>query len=220
MDEKKSTSKEEEIYIYKGEVARAGIFHEYGRLALEKRVPPTLTAVARKTKVFGMWHHRIVVTQGVTQMARTLVESGPRGAGARLMVEALRQGNHLEVAAALGGLSREDVYKWMKRGLAEPEGDYGQFAKDVKAAMAEAEVRSVQVIAEAAERDWKAAAWMLERRAPNRWGRPSQESVDLTAERQRMLERLQGSLTEQEYLKVLEVMAGPKELGSGDGGKR
>jgi len=195
-------------------------FHEYGTLDLRKPVPPPCTTVAHKTRVFGIQHARNAVAQGVTHMARTVVESGPRGAGARLMVDALRQGNHLEVAAALGGLSREDVYKWMKRGLAEPEGDYGQFAKDVKAAMAEAEVRSVQVIAEAAERDWKAAAWMLERRAPARWGRPSQESVDLTAERQRMLERLQGSLTEQEYLKVLEVMAGPKELGSGDGGKR
>jgi hypothetical protein len=30
-----------------------------------------------------------------------------------------------------------------------------------------------------------------------------------------MLERLQGALTEQEYMKVLEVMAGPKLVGDG-----
>lgn len=146
-------------------------------------------------------------------MAKGIVQSGPRGAGARLMVEALRQGNHIEVAAALGGLTRDDVYRWMKRGLAAPDSDYGDFAREVRAAMAESEARSVQVIAQAAETDWKAAAWMLERRAPARWGRPQQETVNLADERRRMLERLQQQLPEQEYMRVLEVMAGPKEVG-------
>lgn len=150
-------------------------------------------------------------------MARGIVESGPKGAGARLMVEALRQGNHLEVAAAIGGLTRDEVYRWMKRGLSDPDGECGEFARGVRAAMAEAEARSVQVIAAAAELDWKAAAWMLERRAPSRWGKPSQETVNLASERQRMLERLQGALSEQEYMKVLEVMAGPKLVGDGTG---
>jgi hypothetical protein len=43
--------------------------------------------------------------------------------------------------------------------------------------MAEAEMRDVALIAQAAKENWQAAAWRLERKYPARWGRKTQHEV-------------------------------------------
>jgi hypothetical protein len=55
-----------------------------------------------------------------------------------------------------------------------------EFSDAVERAVAEAEARDVALIARAAEKNWQAAAWRLERRAPARWGR--REQIDLKHE--------------------------------------
>jgi hypothetical protein len=52
----------------------------------------------------------------------------------------------------------------LARGLAE-------FSDQYQKALAEAEMSSLAKVRAAAGSDWKAAAWFLERRAPDRWGR-------------------------------------------------
>jgi hypothetical protein len=51
------------------------------------------------------------------------------------------------------------------------EQPYVEFSNAVEKAMAEAEVAGVNAIVVAAARHWQAAAWMLERKHPERWGR-------------------------------------------------
>ena len=95
----------------------------------------------------------------------------------RRIVEAVRQGNYLETAAAAAGISRETLRRWLNAGRADPEGPYGEFATDIATAEAAAEEASVQVILEASQRTWQAAAWFLERKHPGRWARAANAPV-------------------------------------------
>jgi transposase len=95
----------------------------------------------------------------------------------------IRGGNYAETAAAYAGIHKSTFYDWLKRGereiqrlLNDPkakprkaEASFVEFSDAVEKAMTEAEMRDVAVIM--AARDWKAAAWHLERRQPQKWGR-------------------------------------------------
>jgi len=97
----------------------------------------------------------------------------------------IRAGNYIETAAVYAGIEKKTLYNWMKRGREElerlknnpkarmrkSEAPYVEFLHAVKKALAEAEVRDVAIIGKAAQECWQAAAWRLERRFPERWGR-------------------------------------------------
>lgn len=100
--------------------------------------------------------------------------------------DAIRAGNYIETAAAHAGIHKSTLYDWMKRGAREKdrvekaggrakvkkaEADFVAFSDAVEKALADAEVRDVMIIANAATTDWKAAAWRLERKFPDKWGR-------------------------------------------------
>lgn len=86
------------------------------------------------------------------------------------IVEAITAGNYNEVAARYAGIGEHTFYNWLSRGEAGEDG-YVQFMQAVKDAQAQAEVRDVALIARAAETSWQAAAWKLERKYFQRWGR-------------------------------------------------
>jgi len=75
------------------------------------------------------------------------------------LLSMLRAGSYLEVAARASGIQVYDV---------PPE-----LAAELETARAEGELRSVARIAAAAVDQWQAAAWLLERQYPDRWGRPA-----------------------------------------------
>ena len=91
------------------------------------------------------------------------------------IVAAVSAGAHLSVAARAAGVSRQTVHRWRARGAAEDEGPYHELAKALERAEAEAELRQVALIARAGQSEWRAAAWLLSRRAPERWGRGAAE---------------------------------------------
>lgn len=86
------------------------------------------------------------------------------------LVDALRAGHYMHVAAALVGIAESTLYRWIERGE-EGESPFKQFAADVARARAEAESRALLLIQKAALVHWQAAAWFLERAFPLRWGR-------------------------------------------------
>lgn len=93
-------------------------------------------------------------------------------------IEALfRAGNYTVTVCAAAGVARSTFNGWMKRGegAAEP---YRGFRVAVDQARAVGEARNVAQIAQAAAKDWKAAAWLLERSAPDRWARPARKDDD------------------------------------------
>lgn len=87
------------------------------------------------------------------------------------VADAIRGGNYANVAARYAGIGERSFYKWMERG-ATGEEPYAQFRQAVKDAEAQAEVRNVALIQQAAQAGtWQASAWYLERRYPARYGR-------------------------------------------------
>lgn len=94
------------------------------------------------------------------------------------IITALRAGNYQDTAAAYAGIDESTFYRWMERGLAEPESDYGEFRKAVIKAKSDAEVRDLYLIDQAAQSgSWQAAAWKLERKFPHKWGRVNRTEI-------------------------------------------
>lgn len=79
------------------------------------------------------------------------------------IVEALRLGATREHAASYAGISPRTLYNWLSKGSTARNGMYLQFFQDVKKAEGENTVSMLGVIKTAAQTDWKAAAWCLER---------------------------------------------------------
>lgn len=93
------------------------------------------------------------------------------------LLKAIDDGNYIETAAELAGLSKACVYEWLKRGEAN-ETPYRQFADAVKRAQARAEAAEVAKVRRAGDdpRFWAASMTYLERRHPDRWARRSDSS--------------------------------------------
>jgi transposase len=89
----------------------------------------------------------------------------------------LRRGLYIETAVAFAGISRSTFYSWMERAAKGDCGLYVDFLEKVQSAMAHAEMRDLAVIDAAAKTQWRAAAWRLERRFPDRWGRTPRRKV-------------------------------------------
>lgn len=120
------------------------------------------------------------------------------------IVQAIRAGAYIETAAAYAGVNKQTLYNWMKRGNQQRSGKYRRFLDAVEKALADAEMRDLLIITKAAEVDWKAAAWRLERKFPDRWGRKERVQADV---------HHSGDLT----VRVEYVAEWGDEHGSGDG---
>lgn len=90
------------------------------------------------------------------------------------MVRMLEKGAYLTHAAAAVGVDRRTVYRWLEQGAtdqaARRDTIEARFADGVARARARGCVAMVEVINRAADRDWRAAAWMLERTEPGMFG--------------------------------------------------
>lgn len=93
------------------------------------------------------------------------------------LVKWIQAGNYIETAAILCGINKASVYNWLKRGRTARSGKYKLFFDAVRQAQAKSEARLVNIVEMAAKRDWKAAAWRLERKFPNRYGRQTKHEV-------------------------------------------
>lgn len=95
----------------------------------------------------------------------------------RKIVEAIRAGNYIETAAAYAGVNKSTIYDWLKRGARGDGAEFVSFSNAVEKALAEAEMRDVLIIGNAAKENWQAAAWRLERKFPERWGRKDRMNI-------------------------------------------
>jgi len=90
------------------------------------------------------------------------------------ILQALHAGHTRKVATAAGGICEETFRRWV---VADPE-----LQQQVAQAEAVAERSLVECIQRAGEVDWRAAAWLLERRNPAAWSiRYQQELLIRTA---------------------------------------
>lgn len=94
------------------------------------------------------------------------------------LCQALLAGNTIKNSCKLSGVDVSDFYRWMRDGVDAPEDSVPRtFFLRASAAMAEAEHRNVMLIQKAATRSWQAAAWFLERRNPEAYGRRERVEV-------------------------------------------
>ena len=90
------------------------------------------------------------------------------------LVAMLKAGNYIGVTATAVGLNRATLNRWLARGRSDDpkDAEFKALRERIVQARAEGEARNVTIIATAAAKDWKAAAWLLERQYPARWSRP------------------------------------------------
>jgi hypothetical protein len=92
--------------------------------------------------------------------------------------DAIRAGVRPEIAAVRNGVGRRTYYRWTQLGRAvDAEPVYVAFVEAVEVALAEWEARDVLLIGAAAEKDWHAAAWRLERRLPKVYGKRERHEI-------------------------------------------
>lgn len=93
-------------------------------------------------------------------------------------MNAVKAGNYIETAAAWAGISKDTLYNWLKKGARSRRGKFRAFAEAMEKAQAEAEMRDIQTIGQAAlSGNWQASAWRLERKFPKKWGRVDRSEV-------------------------------------------
>jgi hypothetical protein len=104
------------------------------------------------------------------KLTKTLIEE---------VATSIRSGCYMETAAALSGISKQTLYRWFKEAQEESAPELLiELSDAVKKAMAQAEARDLAVIDKAAQDGvWQAAAWRLERKHPDRWGRQDRVEV-------------------------------------------
>lgn len=114
------------------------------------------------------------------------------------LCDQLRKGHFPETAAALCGITKATFIKWIRR-ASEPGAPkiYRDLALAVERAQAESEARELEIIRIVSQGyrpkydadgklimagrnpNWQAAAWLLERRFPKKWGK--KEHVELSS---------------------------------------
>ena len=80
-------------------------------------------------------------------------------------------GCSVEQAAQAEGIAPDTIRRWLRR--------YPAFAAEVDQARAQCVVKLLRHVNRAAEKDWKAAAWLVERLHPENYGRlPQRVALD------------------------------------------
>ncbi len=99
-----------------------------------------------------------------------------------LILEAVKKGCTYKAAAAAGGIGTTTLYKWIHKGKHASRGKYREFYVALKKAELDRQQELLQVITSHAVKDWKAAAWILERRdgfiKGATWDVPEQETQE------------------------------------------
>lgn len=119
----------------------------------------------------------------------------------------IASGVSVEAASFLCGLNDQTVFSWVRRGRVSTEPAYVDFYNGYMKAKAACQAKAIQQITRAGDKDWRAAAWKLERLFPELFS----ERVTITIEEREklgdeLLERLHAKLDEPTYQRVLSAL--------------
>jgi hypothetical protein len=124
---------------------------------------------------------------------------------AKQILRSIREGVWFEDACLDAGVAKSTVQSWAKRGDEEGSGDLFAFACDLRRARREANAPHLVNIHAAEEKDWKAAAWYLERKERKRFG--PQLKVEVESVFSRVLDALAEGLTADEFQRASAIIA-------------
>jgi hypothetical protein len=80
------------------------------------------------------------------------------------IIQAISAGCTYEMSADYAGISRTTLWGWLKKGEDPKNKTYCTFLNQVKRAEVEGAMVHLGTIKQASQKDWKASAWILERR--------------------------------------------------------
>lgn len=95
----------------------------------------------------------------------------------------IKNGAYIETAAAAVGISKDSFYRWLRNGKKEEGSELEkELSYAVMQASAISEINDLEIISKAAKspNGWKAAAWRLERKFPEKWGRLSKGESEVS----------------------------------------
>ena len=95
------------------------------------------------------------------------------------IIKAIAAGCTYEMAADYAGISRTTLWSWLRQGEDPKKKTYCTFLNEVKSAEIEGAIVHLGTITQASAKDWKASAWMLERRHGYSKDRPQQTQEEV-----------------------------------------
>jgi hypothetical protein len=102
---------------------------------------------------------------------------------AETIINLVAQGNYFDTACKVAGIDYTTFRNWIIKGEEEQKGQFYDFFNAIKRAEAEAEAKRVELILRAGMvEDWKANAWYLERRYPEKWGKVDRLEANVKSE--------------------------------------
>jgi hypothetical protein len=109
------------------------------------------------------------------------------------------------------GVHPDTVYKWLKAGAeTDAEDSLREFFRLVHKTERSVKIRALGIIQQAQDGDWKAAAWWLERKYPDEYGRRDRLRLDATAQIQAKVtleEDVEAALSDPEARELLDQLA-------------
>ena len=127
----------------------------------------------------------VVPVEGIAPMESKRMPGGPVASAAGLhdydekvadiFIQKIREGLPLEVAASCAGVSVPCVRNWLSLGKYHAHTSYSVLTSRYIKAKSDAEAELVGYVRSAAAKDARHAQWLLERMAPERWGKDAGE---------------------------------------------
>lgn len=95
----------------------------------------------------------------------------------------IEQGNTYDRACRLAGISDSIFYDWKAKGEKDKSGKYSEFSEAVKKAGDVFKAWNIAIIMKAAQDStWQAAAWLLERKYPEEFGRRDRVAISMDSQ--------------------------------------
>jgi transposase len=99
------------------------------------------------------------------------------------LYQLIKEGNYFDTSCKIAGISYSTFREWIIKGEQDGKGKFFDFSEAIKKAEAEAEAKRVEMILKAGMiQDWKANAWYLERKYPDRWGKVDRLEASVKSE--------------------------------------
>ena len=94
------------------------------------------------------------------------------------ILEMISNGVPMSTAAVANGVPKRTFFEWAAKGRGDDAVEpYRSFAVEVDKAQETWAARTVSRVDAASEKDWRAGAWLLERRRPDEFGDPAKGGV-------------------------------------------
>lgn len=94
------------------------------------------------------------------------------------ILQSLANGGYVETSCVAAGITKRTFYNWLEKAEEDEDSVYAEFADLVEKARAQAELANIAIIKAAAVENWQAAAWLLERVYPERYGNRNRTTLD------------------------------------------